>query len=515
MLLRTLIFLVISWGSIVQALLDKPAIPPIHRKSFADGTRLEAVALNSQGKHIQISQDLAGKHTAAYIRRMGHDHELLGSSFIPFQHKTDKADQGRKTNSIPSEKKADAIMSKIDSERHKTGESKGEKQTNSHISRSSTDNEFLTRRTSSGIVHRESAVRQSPKGKTLVDDLSFHHIPRKKVQCDPGKTPAVKLGDVINGYKMKNPVGSGSHADSWLASLPGNSSAEVIMKIIRPGCIDIVTMQSLHKECVFARLAKQKVGAQVADCLDVGEIDTNHSKIRFITFEKARGRKLSILAKWVRPPTELQSLNQVFDTIMEIHELIDNLRSNSGVSLWHLDLLLYNMLLYSRGDESSLMAIDYNIAEMCCVDTECTHVVQDLALSLKNIRSHPYDPQELQRLIKPCSSLSSTYKADLDAVLIESWVRNTMALLLEGGVQLADWFSHIDWKRRGIRSIYHRQWSAMCKKAGSACKQLVDDEFAEFRGALGSSEDEIKPEWPASTEVLMHSLHDARDSLTH
>jgi len=365
------------------------------------------------------------------------------------------------------------------------------------------DSELLQRRESS----EDKRDQHEPSERASVVAASrSSHMPWRKRQCGPSEH-LVKLGDVVNGYKLKTAVGGGAHADAWLVSLPGNSSVEAIMKVIRPDCN--YSMTELYKECAFARLAKQKANTQIADCLDVGEAQGNHSAVRFLVFEKAHGKKLGILAKWENPPPALRSLRQAVATSLRIHDLTDQLRNPAdGVSLWHLDMLLYNLLLYGNDEAPLLTAIDYNLAEMCCVDSECDRVTQGLALSMKGMRSHVFPQQDLLKMVRPCSSISSTYMHDLDHVLTESWIRNTMALLVEGGFKLADWFSHIAWEHGHIRSAYSKQWSRICKTEGAACRKLFANDFHEFRRALGQQ----NPEWPASSDALFHMLLDTSRS---
>jgi len=346
--------------------------------------------------------------------------------------------------------------------------------------------------------------------------------------CGPKTTVKVEVGDVYHGYELKECLGAGGFAESWTVSQHGKDSVEAVMKIFKPIAMGRESsMVSLYKECAFAHLAKQKASRHVSDCLRVGQLQSKQdgATYKYLVMEKATGNNLGLMANMSDPPVALRTLAQVFDVALKNYELIDTLRGpDSGVVLWHSDLHIYNLMLDMHGQIPSLTAVDYNLAEMCCIDTECARVAKDLQMSIKERSGHPnadlFRSESYKRLIqnfvRPCSlkSKGSDSKSKrlsqphLDAITIEMWVRNLMFMLTHpGAFQLGN--KNVNFGR-GIRHAYAKEWTSHC---GQACKRLLNDAFSTFWAVSETGPHRASPQWPNSTHKLLHSLQAARGAL--
>jgi len=350
--------------------------------------------------------------------------------------------------------------------------------------------------------------------------------------CGPKTTVKVEVGDVYHGYELKECLGAGGFAESWTVSQHGKDSVEAVMKIFKPIAMGRESsMVSLYKECAFAHLAKQKASRHVSDCLSVGQLQSKKggATYKYLVMEKATGNNLGVMANMSDPPVALRTLAQVFDVALMNYELIDTLRGpHGGMVLWHSDLHLYNLVLDMHGQSPSLTAIDYNLAGMCCIDTECARVARDLEMSIRERGGHSnrnsyllkFHEGLIENFVQPCSlksemSASRVSKRNLDAIMIKNWVQNLMSMLTPPDT--IPLHHNKNFKTRplginplGIRRAYEKEWIYHC---GHSCQLLVHCAFDTFWGFNEPVHYKVKPHWPDSAHNLQRFLQAAKGAL--
>mmetsp|Transcript_99990 Transcript_99990/g.164372 ORF Transcript_99990/g.164372 Transcript_99990/m.164372 type:complete len:187 (-) Transcript_99990:37-597(-) len=182
--------------------------------------------------------------------------------------------------------------------------------------------------------------------------------------------------------------------------------------------------------------------------------------------------------------------------------------------LWHLDMFLYNLFLRMHERDLSLTAIDYSSSEMCCIDSDCDSLIDNLAESMKDIKSHVFGRAGLRKMIAPCSSFSAARKADLDRRLIEAWVRDNIALFVEDGYTLVYNAQAVRWDKQTIRGIYWEQWFERCGESGQKCKDVLHHMIKTYDKCEARHHvARLNPEWSSTTQDLLKALREARGSL--
>lgn len=171
-------------------------------------------------------------------------------------------------------------------------------------------------------------------------------LERSWERCGQKQIP-IQAGDAIHGYTLIECLGAGAHSEVWSAEQVKKNSKvanQAVVKLMKVSANS--ARKDFYKECVFARIAKQRLGGEATDCIDVGEAVLKNKTIPFITLEKAEGKGFNFFANWKHQSAELQKLGQAFSVALQIHSLIDKLRTQArGMILWDLDMFLYNLFL--------------------------------------------------------------------------------------------------------------------------------------------------------------------------
>lgn len=251
--------------------------------------------------------------------------------------------------------------------------------------------------------------------------------------------------------------------------------------------------------------------------------------------ERIPGQRLEDLNNMTHRP-DFPSFAQVFDYALMIHDLLDLLRApTEGVSLWHLDATLNNLLVYHHGDDHagnngfSLAVVDYNQARVCCVDNECDRLIDDLSVSMRSMQlriSHA----KISRSIKRCSSFHNltapdcsycSYYQYLDGSLVATWIKDMISLLAGPMFDIHDLSVDVDLAKLDlgthlqIRQDYQEEWTKACASHGEVCQSLLRElsRTSQWAQRNDSAELNLRPYWKNSTQALVQSLHAAKDSV--